>query len=50
MWEYILQCKKIVDKRIEFIAKIYWKLKQYQSENVSNEEMRAFVNDIYQYL
>ena len=44
-----MQYEITVDKRIKFIVKMHYELKQNQLDNISNKELRVVVNDIHRY-
>ena len=45
-WEHVMQCKEVMAKRIQFVVQMHKELKENQLENISNEELRAFINNI----
>ena len=45
-WEHVVQCRKIVSKRSEFILKLDEDLRKNQGPGATDEELRIVIGDI----
>ena len=49
-WEHVVQCRKIVNMRVEFVQDLYEDLKKVQTLDVSHAELRLLTNDTRKFM
>ena len=49
-WEHVVQCRKTVSTRSEFILALYEYLKKEQIEDVPDSKLRLLIEDIRKFM